>query len=163
MKSNPKKAVQAVINPAPLTLAQIALFERIDAPFLYGDFNNIEENGVALWIYRTPLEQVVHNWDERELLSLQMLTSMTLEEFILAVRDLSLALTRFQDMMPKPEPPQVDPVTGEIKKKAHDLAMAGLLKSQSSPAEPTATHWIWRCVKYLRLTWLFSGGVMRRE
>ena len=79
--SNPEKAIQAIADPAPLTLAQIALFEKIDAPILHADISCLRDNLIAVWIYKTPLHEVARNFERREELALLMSENMTGEEY----------------------------------------------------------------------------------
>lgn len=168
MKSNPDKAIQAVINPHPITLGQIALLDRVQAPFLYGDYSHIEENGVALWIYKTSkesMEKCVKEFNDRERLALEMLNSMSVEEYADLCQELYMAVKRFNDMLPNPEPDEErDAITGElIKKKAQETETDGLLKSESGCAGHIITRLITPFTSFLRFMRQFFTGRMRKE
>ena len=47
---NPQAALDAISNPAPLTMAKVALLERIKSPLLFGETNDTVNNIVALYV-----------------------------------------------------------------------------------------------------------------
>ena len=81
MNANPEKAVDAITNPAPLTLSQIAIFEKINAPILYADISSLRDNLIAVWIYKTPIREVAKNIERREELALVMSENMSGDEY----------------------------------------------------------------------------------
>lgn len=103
MNSNPEKSVQAIVNPAPLTLAQLALFEKIDAPVLYADVTSLRDNLIALWIYKNPIREVAKNFEKREELALAWSEKLTGEDYGDALTELLQACTAFYEMMPRKE------------------------------------------------------------
>lgn len=156
MKSNPEKAVQAITNPAPLTLAQLALFEKIDAPILYADITSLRDNLIAVWIYKTPITEVARNFERREELALVMSEKMSGEEYGEALTELIRAVTAFYEMMPRKESGEEDaPEAGEdaSKKVSRGSATGGLPSSRNGSAGLIITRlamffakpiaWIW--------------------
>ena len=43
-QNNPKKIVEAILDPSPLTLAHVVMLEKISSPLLYGDTSSTEKN-----------------------------------------------------------------------------------------------------------------------
>lgn len=103
MKGNPEKAVAAITNPAPLTLAQLALFEKIDAPVLYADVSSLRDNLIAVWIYKHPVREVAKNFERREELALEWSEKLSGDEYGQYLTELLQACTAFYEMMPRKE------------------------------------------------------------
>ena len=151
MNRNPDKAVAAITNPAPLTLAQLALFEKIDAPVLYADVSSLRDNLIAVWIYKHPVREVAKNFDRREELALEWSDGQYLTELL-------QACTAFYEMMPRKESAgEIDEdgdggeegVDEQPKKASSGSATDGLQSLPSGSAEHTITIWA-RCWRACR-------------
>ena len=165
MNGNPEKAIQAITNPAPLTLAQLALFEKIDAPVLYADLSSLRDNLIAVWIYKTPLREVSRNFDRREECALEMADKMSGEEYGEALTELVRACTAFYEMMPRKETSDGDgdeAGDGEPKKALSGSATAGSQSSQNGCAVNMDTRSRSFFVKLLRWIWRCCTGVGRK-
>lgn len=162
MNSNPEKAIQAITNPAPLTLAQLALFEKIDAPVLRADLSSLRDNLIAVWIYKKPLREVSRNFDRREECALEMADKMSGEEYGEALTELVRACTAFYEMMPRKETGEAEGEEGNgetedegPKKALSGSATAGSRNLPNGSAGLTdirprsffgrLARWIWRC------------------
>lgn len=171
--SNPEKAIQAIADPAPLTLAQIALFEKIDAPILHADISCLRDNLIAVWIYKTPLHEVARNFERREELALLMSEGMTGEEYGNVLTELIRACTAFYEMMPRRETGEdegdAEKIQGEeesggdpSKKASSGSATAGSRSSQNGYVGPTTTRRRSYFARALRSIWRCCTGAGRK-
>lgn len=144
-KRNPTKALDAIINPAPLTLAHIAMLEKCDAPILGGDISKVMNNIIAVWIYKTPIAEVSKNFDRREECALAMVEKMGGQQYGEALAELCSACNKFFEMLPRSESSDGD----AQKKTSQGSEMDGLQSSQSSFAEHTNTVFA-KCLKRFR-------------
>ena len=103
MNTIPEKAADAITRPAPLTLAQLAIYERIDAPILYADITSLRDNLIAVWIYKAPLKEVARNIERREECALEFAENLSGEEYGAALTELLQACTAFYEMLPRAE------------------------------------------------------------
>jgi len=55
----PDKALEAMVEPAPLTLGQVALLDLYKCPILEGKIDDVNATAFALWLLDMPLEQAV--------------------------------------------------------------------------------------------------------
>lgn len=161
MKANPEKAVEAIINPAPLTLSQLAMFEKIDAPIMRADATSLHDNLIAVWIYKTPIREVVRNFDKREECALAMSEKMTGDEYGIALAELMKAITAFYEMIPRQECSDEDgegdaegeDADGQGKKRPTDSATVSLPSSGNGCVEPTTTRPSMSLRSRLRCAW----------
>lgn len=160
--SNPEKAIQAIADPAPLTLAQIALFEKIDAPILHADISCLRDNLIAVWIYKTPLHEVARNFERREELALLMSEGMTGEEYGNVLTELIRACTAFYEMMPRRETGEEESGGDPSKKASSGSATAGSRSSQNGYVGPTTTRRRSYFARALRSIWRFCTGAGRK-
>lgn len=160
--SNPTKAIDAIVNPSPLTLSKIALFEKINAPILRADVSSLHDNLIAVWIYKTPIRECVRNFERREELALDMSEQMSGDEYGFALTDLVNALTAFYQMLPRPETGELDE-DGNEKKNPSDSATDGLQNSPNGYAAPTNTTSTKFLTKCLRFVSRFFTGVGRKQ
>lgn len=170
MKANPEKAVDAIVNPAPLTLSQLAMFEKIDAPIMRADATSLHDNLIAIWIYKTPIREVVKNFERREELALAMSEKMSGDEYGFALAELMKAVTAFYEMLPRPENGEDEDdaeegdADGQGKKSLADGSETA--SSPSSPngcAEHTSGRWSMSLTKPLRSVLRFFIGRGRRR
>ena len=173
MNSNPEKAVQAIADPSPLTLAQIALFEKIDAPILHADIGSLRDNLIAVWIYKTPLKEVARNFDRREEFALLMSERMSGEEYGDALTELVRACTAFYEMMPRRESGESEGDTEQVpgepeaegdspKKASSGSATAGSRSLANGCAGPTTTRRRSSFVRALLWIWHLCTGAGRK-
>lgn len=163
MSGNPEKAVNAITKPASLTLAQLALFEKIDAPILRADTSCLRDNLIAIWIYKNPTSVVARNFDKREILALEMSEKMTGEEYGSALIEVIEAVTAFYEMMPKKENGEEEEEEEGLKKKTlSDTATGGLPNSQSGFAVSIISRLLMCMMNVLRCVLHFFTGAMRK-
>lgn len=164
MNSMPEKAVDAISKPSPLTLSQLALFEKIDAPILRADISNLRENLIAIWIYRNPVSLVARKIEEREVLALEMSEKMTGEEYGVAIVEVLEAVTAFYEMMPKKEAEEGEEDAKEQgKKPLCGSATDGLPNSQNGLAASTTSRRHISLMNVLRCVLRFFTGATRKE
>ena len=58
-QNNPKKIVEAILDPAPLTLAHVVMLEKISSPLLYGDSSNTEKNLQSMFLLELPIKDAL--------------------------------------------------------------------------------------------------------
>ena len=170
MNANPEKAVNAITNPAPLTLAQIAIFEKINAPILYADISSLRDNLIAVWIYKTPIREVAKNIERREELALVMSENMSGDEYGFSLAELVQAMTAFYEMMPRAEAggeadeDDADEGVAEEQEKKTSVGSAtdGSPSLRSGPAECMAIPRPTFSSKLRRFASHFSIGAIRR-
>lgn len=160
--SNPQKAIDAIVNPSPLSLSKIALFEKINAPILRADVSSLHDNLIAVWIYKTPVRECVRNFDRREELALDMSEQMSGDEYGIALAELANAMTAFYQMLPRAETGELDE-DGNEKKNPSDSVTDGLQNSPNGFAAPTNTKSTRFLTKCLRFVSRFFIGVGRRR
>ena len=171
MKANPEKAVEAIVNPAPLTLSQLAMFEKIDAPIMRADATSLHDNLIAIWIYKTPIREVVKNFERREELALAMSEKMSGDEYGFALTELMKAVTAFYEMLPRPEngeDEEGDAEEGEAdgqgkKSLTGDSETASSPSSPNGCAAPTSGRWSMSLTKPLRSVLRFFIGRGRKR
>lgn len=56
---NPKQALRALVEPAPLTLGQIALLDLYKCPILDGKIDDLNATAFALWLLDMPIDRAV--------------------------------------------------------------------------------------------------------
>lgn len=56
---NPSAVLDAISDPSPLTISQIAILEKISSPLLYQDVTNLGENIKATYIASIPYKDAV--------------------------------------------------------------------------------------------------------
>lgn len=151
MNNNPEKAIDAITNPSPLTLSKLALFEKIDAPVLRADISRLHDNLIAVWIYKTPIQDCVRNFERREELALAMSEQMSGEEYGYALTELIQSVTAFFQMMPRPETGDLDE-DGNEKKNPSNSGTDGSRNSRNGSAEHTNTgstkFWM-KCLRFV--------------
>jgi hypothetical protein len=58
-QNNPKKIVEAILDPSPLTLAHVVMLEKISSPLLYGDSSNTEKNLQSMFLLELPIKDAL--------------------------------------------------------------------------------------------------------
>ena len=58
-QKNPERIVEAILDPAPLTLAHVVMLERISSPLLYGDAGNTEKNLQSMFLLELPVKEAL--------------------------------------------------------------------------------------------------------
>ena len=58
-QKNPKKIVEAILDPSPLTLAHVVMLEKISSPLLYGDSSNTEKNLQSMFLLEMPVKDAL--------------------------------------------------------------------------------------------------------
>ncbi len=58
-QNNPKKIVEAILDPSPLTLAHVVMLEKISSPLLYGDTSSTEKNLQSMFLLELPVKDAL--------------------------------------------------------------------------------------------------------
>ena len=103
MKNNPEEVIDALTNPKPLTLGKLALLERISSPLLVGNYERLEDNLKAVWIYRTPTSEAAKEIGRIDELAMKMGDEITLDDYQNALLELLGGITDFYRMLPRPD------------------------------------------------------------
>lgn len=131
-KTNPVAGVDALVDPRPLTIAQVAVLSRANNPVLVGKVENLDRALEALYLTSIPAAEAVRRikagtsqddaveWAERELRE-----PGEYADRMVALLD---AITAFWKMLPNGDPQ---------KKTQSDTAMDGSRSLSSGPAAPT--------------------------
>lgn len=103
----PDKALEAMVEPAPLTLGQVALLDLYKCPILDGNIDDLNATAFALWLLSMPLEQAVveAHFPEKAIVWAE---KIEVDEFNDRIVKECLAIKRFYDMLPKAESSEDD-------------------------------------------------------
>lgn len=104
---NPQAALDAISNPAPLTMSKVALLERIKSPLLYGETKDTVNNIVALYVVSdvvTPGE-IIKAFEAGELTdnALKWVDTLDPKAFTEKLADALDSIAAFWKMLPRPE------------------------------------------------------------
>lgn len=142
----PDKALEAMVEPAPLTLGQVALLDLYKLPILDGNIDDLNTTAFALWLLSMPLEQAVAeaHFPEKAIVWAE---KIGLDEFNDRIVKECLAIKRFYDMLPKAESSEDDEdgLKG-LKKKCAAQETGTSRRSSSSSAASTGG----RCITFFR-------------
>lgn len=121
---NPKEALEALADPAPLTLGQIALLDLYGSPLLHGDIGDLNKVTFSLWLLSMPLAQAVAEarFPDRAIV---WAGGITPEEYDRRLVDALAAIAAFFHILPRPESGDDD----DLKKKR-----AGASATATSPS-----------------------------
>lgn len=109
---NPKEALEALANPAPLTLGQIALLDLYGSPLLHGEIDDLSKVTFSLWLLSMPVEQAVQEarFPDRAIV---WADEISVEEYDRRLVDALVAIEAFYHILPRPESGEGD----DLKKK----------------------------------------------
>lgn len=140
---NPKEALEALADPAPLTLGQIALLDLYGSPLLHGDIGDLNKVTFSLWLLSMPLAQAVAEarFPDRAIV---WAGGITPEEYDRRLVDVLAAIAAFFHILPRPESGEDDAI-GDLKKKRAGAAATATSPSSSrrsaaSTGGPCATR-----------------------
>ena len=131
---NPKDALDALVDPSPLTLGQIALLDLYKSPLLEGKIDDLNAVLFGLWLLSMPLEEAVAQAHFPEG-AIVWGGSLTTEEYNRRLEDAMNGIAAFFHILPRPE--SGDDVLG-LKKKRGATATATSRGSSRSSAGRTA-------------------------
>lgn len=133
-KTNPLASVDALVDPAPLTIARIALLSRVNSPVLFGHADDTTRNVEALYLASVPIADAARSakgktsvedalaWAEADK---GMADPREYTKRMIALLD---SITAFWKMLPNGDPQ---------KKTPSDTGTAGSRNSSSGDAVPT--------------------------
>ncbi len=128
----PATALEALADPAPLTLGQVALLDLYKCPILDGKIDNVNETAFALWLLSMPLEQAVaeaHFPEKAIVWAGEVGVDGYNDRLVKALK----ALERFYGMLPKAE-------SGEdAQKKTSESGEPGTATSRRSSSSSAAS------------------------
>lgn len=137
---NPKEALEALADPAPLTLGQIALLDLYGSPLLHGDIGDLNKVTFSLWLLSMPLAQAVAEarFPDRAIV---WAGGITPEEYDRRLVDALAAIAAFFHILPRPESGDED----DLKKKragasATAISPSSSRRSAASTDGPCATR-----------------------
>ena len=140
---NPKEALEALADPAPLTLGQIALLDLYKSPLLVGDIADLHKVVFSLWLLSMPIEQAIraaHLPDD----AIVWADGITPEEFDRRLVDALAAIAAFFHILPRPESGEDDDLK---KKRATGSATATSPSSSRRSAASTGGRCATRCTR----------------
>lgn len=100
---NPKAALDALLEPSPLTLGQIALLDRIESPLLHGDVASIAETARGLWLLSLPIAEACKRWRESEAAAILWLDGLKPAEYRRRLGAALDGIGAFYALLPKAE------------------------------------------------------------
>lgn len=106
----PKASLDALIDPAPLTIAQIAVLERVNSPIPTGNIDSVNDCLVALYLMSLPVREAgriartlsAEDIEDRALAWADS-EGMSGSEYNERLSELLGACTAFWRMLPRPE------------------------------------------------------------
>lgn len=136
---NPKEALEALADPSPLTLGQIALLDLYGSPLLHGEIGDLHKVTFSLWLLSMPLAQAVAEarFPDRAII---WADGITPEEYDRRLVDALAGIAAFFHILPRPESGEDDAIGGLKKKRAGASATATSPSSSRSSAATTAGH-----------------------
>ena len=144
----PDRALEAMVDPAPLTLGQVVLLELYKLPILDGKIDDLNATAFALWLLSMPLEQAVAEAHFPEK-AIMWADRIGVEEYNDRLVKACLAIARFFGMLPKAESSEDDDDGADLKdlkKKQGAPGTATSRRSSSSSAASTGG----RCITFFR-------------
>lgn len=136
---NPKEALEALADPSPLTLGQIALLDLYGSPLLHGEIGDLSKVTFSLWLLSMPLAEAVNEarFPDHAIL---WADGITAEEYDRRLVDALAAIAAFFHILPRPESGEDDAIGGLKKKRAAASATATSPSSPRGSAATTAGH-----------------------
>ena len=131
----PDNALKAMVEPAPLTLGQVALLDLYKLPILEGTIDDVNATAFALWLLDMPLEQAVAeaHFPEKAIVWAAEVGVDGYNERLVKALD---GIRRFYGMLPKAETGD-DGGQEDLKKKCGEQETATSPRSPSSSAART--------------------------
>lgn len=133
---NPQEALEALADPAPLTLGQIALLDLYKSPLLHGDISDLSRVTFSLWLLSMPTAEAVEEarFPDRAIV---WADGISVEEYDRRLVDALAAIAAFFHILPRPE--SGDDLASALKKKrAASSTTATSPRSPSTSAARTA-------------------------
>ena len=131
----PKASLDAIADPAPLTIAQLAILERVKSPVAMGGIDSVDDCLLALWLLSLPVREAGRLTGEKSVAELRDEAVGWADETGLDGAAYHAALTRllrscaaFWRMLPRPEAKDA---------KKNGTETAGSPSSRSGRAAPT--------------------------
>ena len=123
---NPKEALEALADPAPLTLGQIALLDLYGSPLLHGEIDDLSKVTFSLWLLSMPTAQAVveAKFPDRAIV---WADGITPAEYDRRLVDALAAIAAFYHSLPRPESGEGD----DLKKKRADASATATSPSSS--------------------------------
>lgn len=129
---NPKEGLAALVDPAPITLGQIALLDLYGSPLLKGEIGDLNACIFSLWILSMPLDLAVQeaHFPDKAIVWAETLDTETYNRRLTAALD---GIAAFFHILPRPENGD-----GLKKKRAGASATATSPSSRKRSAASTA-------------------------
>lgn len=159
----PDKALEAMVEPAPLTLGQVALLDLYKCPILDGKIDDVNATAFALWLLDMPLEQAVAeaHFPEKAIVWAGEVGVDGYNSRLVKALD---AIGRFYGMLPKAESSEDEDEEDlkSLKKKQGAQGTATLQKSPSSSAASTGGRFATFFRRFLPSSWRSSTAAGSR-
>lgn len=100
MERNPEVALNAVIDPKPITIARLALLEKAGCKILEGEIDTLHENIRAAYLYSLPLKEAVAAIPTADADSLEWVDKVGDDEYKRIFTELAEGVAAFFEMLP---------------------------------------------------------------
>ena len=157
----PDKALEAMVEPAPITLGQVALLDLYKCPILEGRIDDVNATAFALWLLDMPLEQAVAeaHFPEKAIVWAGEVGVDGYNSRLVTALD---AIRRFYGMLPKAEATDDDDGLKGLKKKCAAQETGTSRKSPSSSAASTGGRFATFFRRFLPSRWRSSTAAGSR-
>lgn len=103
VRENPKAVLDAVVRKRGLTIAQLAILERLDSPLFVGDVSNLTRTLVSVWAVSEPVDVVIDRLAEAEDYAVKWAHEMGVTEYQERLCEVLEGIREFWEMLPRPE------------------------------------------------------------
>ena len=102
---NPQKVVDAVLNPSPLTMAQVVLLEKIKSPLLFGDASDTSKNLEAIYLLELSTAEAAKKVKEGsyDLDAVVWAETLKVDEYRAKIEKWLGGIEAFWAMLPRPD------------------------------------------------------------
>lgn len=102
---NPKKVVDAVLAPSPLTMAQVVLLEKIESPLLFGDMKDTSKNLETIYLLELPVTEAAKKIKDGsyDLDAIAWAETLKVDEYRAKLEKWLGGIEAFWAMLPRPE------------------------------------------------------------
>lgn len=101
-----QNGLDALINPMKISVARLALLEKIKSPLFFGKVDTFLATSKSLWVMFAPIDEIVKVIDSEDATNaacLKWAEGIDFEEYSKKLREALAGIVKFWEMMPKPE------------------------------------------------------------
>lgn len=125
---NADQALEAMVNPSPITIGQLALLDRCNCPLVLGEWADLDRTLLALWLLSMPVADAVAAYRDDPDGYIVWGGGLSPADYRARLKSALDGITEFYRMLPRAE-------AGDKKK---DSATASFRSSPNGSAAPTA-------------------------